>query len=78
MLRSPDAPGFSGDELPGAGVELVQDMTTKCFLVSSHKPKIRVSFKKLNAGLKLGKFLSCLFVLFWFGFFDSSIEEFSA
>ena len=42
-----EAVGVNSDyEPPREGVELVQDMTTKCFTIASYKPKRRVSFEK--------------------------------
>ena len=42
-----EAVGVNSDyEPPREGVELVQDMTAKCFIISSYKPKRRVSFEK--------------------------------
>lgn len=47
------------------GVDLVQNMTTKCFTVSSCKPKRRVSFKKCECVQNCWEFFFSLFFCFY-------------
>lgn len=61
-----EAVGVNSDyEPPREGVELVQDMTTRCFIISSYKPKRRVSLEKCERVWNCGTcFFSVLFCFF--------------
>lgn len=53
-------------------MELLQDMTTKCFIISSYKPKRRVSFEKCECMFET---VGHVFSLFFF--FQCTLEGFS-
>ena len=54
-------------------MELVQDMTTRCFIIASYKPKRRVSFEKCECMFET---VGHVFSLFFFFFFNVLLKNF--